>query len=48
MRVLLAMTFARLVMSSITRHLYVRGRRLGVATPANRLLHAIVKLIESK
>jgi hypothetical protein len=22
--------------------------RLGVATPANRLLHAIVKLIESK
>jgi 2-dehydropantoate 2-reductase len=25
-----------------------RGETLGVATPANRLLHAIVKLIESK
>jgi 2-dehydropantoate 2-reductase len=25
-----------------------RGEALGVATPANRLLHAIVKLIESK
>jgi 2-dehydropantoate 2-reductase len=25
-----------------------RGEVLGVATPANRLLHAIVKLIESK
>jgi 2-dehydropantoate 2-reductase len=25
-----------------------RGEALGVATPANRLLHAIVKLIENK
>jgi 2-dehydropantoate 2-reductase len=25
-----------------------RGEALGIATPANRLLHAIVKLIESK
>ena len=25
-----------------------RGETLGVATPANRLLHAIVNLIESK
>jgi hypothetical protein len=25
-----------------------RGEALGVATPANRSLHAIVKLIESK
>ena len=25
-----------------------RGEALGVATPANRLLHAIVELIESK
>jgi len=25
-----------------------RGEALGIATPANRLLHAVVKLIESK
>jgi 2-dehydropantoate 2-reductase len=25
-----------------------RGEALGVATPVNRLLHAIVKLLESK
>jgi 2-dehydropantoate 2-reductase len=25
-----------------------RGEAMGIATPANRLLHAIIKLIESK